>query len=301
MGRAATNGIELEYEFIGPEQGEVVLAITGVIETLHHWPSGLCWRLADSGYRTLRYDARDCGRSTWLEATGVPTGPDAIPPYTLDDLAQDAIGLLDKLGITRAHLVGFSAGGCVAQILAARHPERLSSLIVFNSTSRAPGLPGRSPDALQNGGAWAQAGGSHQEAVDRIIPTLDQSDGTVYWRAPEEKQLWVDLLVARGYNPAGVARYRLAMQKSPPHHDLLGRIQAPTTIIHATEDKSFALEHGEDLARRIPGARLRAIEGAGHGMPVSLTPHLAELFIDHLNWSKRHPGSTIEEFSSDAT
>jgi pimeloyl-ACP methyl ester carboxylesterase len=122
--------------------------------------------------------------------------------------------------------------------------------------------------------------------VARIIPTLDQSDGSVYARTPEEKQLWVDLLVAHGYNPAGVARYRSAMQKSPPHHDLLGRIAAPTTIIHAAEDKSFSLEHGEDLARRIPGARFRAIAGAGHGMPVSLTPRLADLMIDHLAWSK---------------
>lgn len=286
MGRVATNGIELEYEFIGPEHGEVVLAITGVIETLHHWPSGLCWRLADAGYRTLRYDARDCGRSTWLEATVNAADPDAIPPYTLNDLAQDAIGLLDALSITRAHIVGFSAGGCLAQILAARHPERLSSLIVLNSTSRAPGLPPRSAEALQNGGAWAEVGSSHGEAVARIIPTLGQSDGTIYRRTPEEKQLWVDLLIAQGYNPAGVSRYKLAMQKSPPHHDLLGGIQAPTTIIHAAEDKTFSLEHGEDLACRIPGARLRAIEGAAHGLPVSLTPRLADLMIDHLAWSK---------------
>lgn len=283
MDRIETNCVSLAYEMIGPEDGDVVLAITGVIDTLLHWHPGLCWRLADAGYRTLRYDSRDCGRSTWLE--GVPARADR-PPYTLADLAGDAVGLLDGLGIAKAHVVGFSMGGCVGQVMAMEHPARVLSLVPLMSTSRAASLPPRHPDVARQGITRTAPIGNHAEAVGRLIAMLAVSDGSRYARTSEEKAMWADQLIVRGYNPAGVERHVLALHASPSYLDGLSAIRAPTTVIHADEDKYFSREHGEDLARRIPGARLEVIEGAGHAISNDLVPILAESLIRHLAWSK---------------
>lgn len=283
MERIETNGVSLAFEMIGPETGEVILAITGVIDTLLHWHPGLCWRLADAGYRTLRYDSRDCGRSTWLE--GAPC-PDDAPPYTLSDLAKDAVGLLDALGIAKANVVGFSMGGCVAQVMAIEHPGRVQSLVPLMSTSRAADLPPRHPDVARQGITRAAPLTNHAQAVERLIAMLAVSDGSRYARTAEEKAMWADQLVARGYNPPGVERHVSALRASPSYLQRLGAIRVPTTVIHADEDKYFSREHGEDLARRIPGARLAVIEGAGHAISNDLVPALAALLIDHLAWSK---------------
>jgi pimeloyl-ACP methyl ester carboxylesterase len=281
-GRARIGPLELEWESIGPADGAPVLAITGVIDTLLHWHPGLCWRLADAGYRTVRYDARDCGRSTWLRD---PANADN-PPYLLSDLAEDAEALLDAIGISRAHVIGFSLGGCVAQLLAADHPARVRSLVVLMSTSRAPGLPPRHPDVERAGIARQASAKSHAEAHGRLMGNLALSDGSRYARTAEEKTIWADQLLTRGYNPEGVARYVRAMRESPDFLERLGAIKAPTTVIHAAEDKYFSREHGEDLAWRIPGARLEMIEGAGHAISASLVPRLADLLIAHLARAK---------------
>lgn len=280
-GRIETNGVSLAYELVGPESGEVVLAITGVIDTLLHWHPGLCWRLADAGYRTLRYDSRDCGQSTWFDHA-----PAGDSPYMLSDLAKDAVGLLDVLGISRAHVVGFSMGGCVGQVMAIEHPARVSSLVPLMSTSRAPELPPRHPDVARQGITRTAPIRSRAETVERLVAMLAVSDGSRYARTKDEKLNWADQLIVRGYNPPGVERHVLALGASPSYLDRLGSIRAPTTVIHADEDKYFSRAHGEDLARRIPGARLEIIEGAGHAISNDLVPRLAELLIGHLAWTK---------------
>ncbi len=273
MDRARVGGIELAHDLSGPGEGEVVLVVSGLIDTLQHWPAGMVWRLAEAGYRTLRYDTRDCGQSTWLSGTGLV--------YTLDDLADDALGLLDALGIARAHVVGFSMGGCVAQIMAAKAPGRVASLVPFMSTSRAPGLPPVVRSDFKPTTADPFKDGADAEA--RLQALLRHSDGSVHARSADEKRVWIDQLLARGYNPAGVARQSAAMRESAAHHERLAAIRASTTVIQTEEDKYFNRIHGEDLARRIPGARLEVIPGAGHAFSLSLVPVVADLIRAHLS------------------
>ncbi|MBM3540412.1 MAG: alpha/beta hydrolase [Alphaproteobacteria bacterium] len=273
MARARVGRIDLAYDLTGPEDGEVVLVVSGLIDTLQHWPAGMVWRLAEAGYRTLRYDTRDCGQSTWLSGTGLV--------YTLDDLADDALDLLDALGIARAHVIGFSMGGCVAQIMAAKAPDRVASLVPFMSTSRAPGLPPVQRSDFKPTTADPFKDGADAEA--RLQALLRHSDGSVHARSADEKRIWIDQLLARGYNPAGVARQSTAMRESAPHHERLAAIRAPTTVIQTEEDKYFNRAHGEDLARRVPGARLEVIPGAGHAFSLSLVPIVADLIRAHLS------------------
>ncbi|MFN0044768.1 MAG: alpha/beta hydrolase [Alphaproteobacteria bacterium] len=272
--------VELAYELSGPPRGEVAFIVSGLIDTIHHWPAGLVWRLADLGYRTLRFDTRDCGRSTWLNGGGQAGPPAGQRAYSLSDLAADAAGLLDGLGIARAHVVGFSMGGCVAQILAAQRPELVTSLVPLFSTSRAPGLPPIGRPMVTPSPADPVKDGRDAEA--RLQAVLAHSDGSLHARSADEKRIWIDLLLARGYNPEGVGRQGAAMRESPPHYEMLSAVRAPTTVIQAAEDKYFGRAHGEDLARRIPGARLEVIAGAGHAVSLSLLPILGELLLAHL-------------------
>lgn len=268
--------VDLAYELSGPPRGEVAFVVSGLIDTIHHWPGGLIWRLADSGYRTLRFDTRDCGRSTWLNGRE-HAGQTA---YSLSDLAADAAGLLEGLGIACAHVVGVSMGGCIAQILAAQRPALVRSLVPLFSTSRAPGLPPIGHPTVTPGPADPVKDGRDAEA--RLQAVLAHSDGSLHARSADEKRAWIDLLLARGYNPEGVGRQAAALRESPPHYDMLSAIRAPTTVIQAEEDKYFGRAHGEDLARRIPGARLEVIAGAGHAVSLSLLPILGELLLAHL-------------------
>jgi pimeloyl-ACP methyl ester carboxylesterase len=278
MPQARLGAIELAYDLSGPRDGDVVLVVSGLIDTLQHWPAGMVWRLAEAGCRTLRYDTRDCGQSTWFSGAGLSGAGLA---YTLDDLADDALGLLDALGVARAHVVGFSMGGCVAQIMAAKAPDRVASLVPFMSTSRAPGLPPVLRSDFKPTTADPYRNGADAEA--RLQALLRHSDGSVHARSADEKRIWIDQLLARGYNPAGVARQSAAMRESAPHHERLAGIRAPTTVIQTEEDKYFNRAHGEDLARRIPGARLEVVPGAGHAFSLSLVPIVADLILAHLS------------------
>ncbi|MBV9289912.1 MAG: alpha/beta fold hydrolase, partial [Hyphomicrobiales bacterium] len=158
MAQIRANGIDIEYESVGREDDPAILLIMGLAASLIFWPDSLCQGLAAKGFRVVRFDNRDIGKSTHLAALGWPDlgammaerkkGTRSVPPYTLDDMAADAAGLIAALGVERAHIVGASMGGMIAQLVAINHPERTKSLVSIMSTAARPGLPEAKPEAM---------------------------------------------------------------------------------------------------------------------------------------------------------
>src|SRR5262245_6489621 len=268
-GQVKANGITIAYESFGPEDRETVLLSMGAGAPLTAWPVELCEELVKRGYRVIRYDNRDVGLSTRFDAAGTPDFAAIVPaakagkpaplPYTLDDMARDAVGLLDALGIHKAHVVGPSLGGMIAQTLAADHPERTLSLTSIMATSGKPDLPlVAKPEALARIPPPAPEG-DKKAYIERQIKLL-QFIGSP--RAPiDEKVLrqWVTRDVDRSYYPAGEARHAAASLFAvyEDRRPKLKTVKAPTVVVHGEDEPLVAVEAGRDVAANIPGAEFR--------------------------------------------
>lgn len=285
MPRAQANGIELEYDVTGPADGEPLLLIMGLGAQMTRWPSAFVDKLAARGLRVIRYDNRDVGLSSKLEGTpdfpalfkalGEGKKPDV--PYLLDDMARDAVGLLDALEIERAHIVGASLGGMVAQLVAADHPERTLSLTSIMSTSGNRGLPPASPEAM------AVLNDRGPDPLTDFEGYLDHAvKGAVVVGSPShppdlaETRLRIRNDFNRSYSPAGFQRQYAAAAASPDRRPKLAGINAPTVVIHGAADPLVPLAGGRDTADSIPGAELRVIEGMGHDFPPALFDTIVE-------------------------
>lgn len=290
MPRVASNGIELEYESLGPEQGPVILLIMGLGCQLIHWPDSLCAALAAGGYRVIRFDNRDAGLSTRFEEAGLPrllrAGIAArlrLPvraPYSLDDLASDALGLLDALGVAEAHVVGLSMGGMIAQLLAARQPQRVLSLTLWMTGSGHPGLPQPSL-ALQMRMIRRPDGRDREARVRHGVQTW-QLIGSPAYPTPEPLlRAQVERYVDRAYYPRGTARQTAAILAARSRRALLRGLRMPTQVIHGEDDPLVPVGAAHDLARHIPGAKLHLIPGMGHDIPEPLVPALSGLLLSH--------------------
>ena len=291
MAQVAANGIAIEYEESGARDAPALLVINGLTCQLT-WPTeGFYEGLAAAGFRVIRFDNRDIGRSTKLSGAGVPNiaavrrqlaaGERPTLPYTLDDMAEDAVGLLDALGVARAHVVGFSMGGSIAQILAPAHPRRVASLVLMSATSNAPGLPPPPPEVAAVFTARPAKPGDRESVIDaavaakrtlgsRTLPT----DEAVLRRAAARD-------IDRGIDAAGLIRQSTASFAGGSRAALVATIAAPTLVIHGDEDPLRAPVHGEDLARRIPGARLAIIAGMGHDLPAPVVPDIVRMIAEH--------------------
>jgi proline iminopeptidase len=292
MARARANGIEIEYEVTGPEDGAAVLLINGLGTQLISWPESLIEGLAAHGFRVIAFDNRDAGLSTRFDAAGPADLAAAFAaarakqkvaaPYTLEDMADDAAGLLDALGIAAAHIVGSSNGGAIAQIFAIRHPEKTLSLVSIMATSGRRGLP--RPSEAAN--AWlnkprnpdASRDAYVEEAVEsaRIIgsPGFTRDESAIRDRAGR--------LYDRAYYPLGHGRQLLASIASGDSRCAhLGEIKAPTLVIHGSDDPLVPLGCGEDVARSIPGARMMVIGGMGHDYPEAAIPQIVSAIAEH--------------------
>jgi pimeloyl-ACP methyl ester carboxylesterase len=285
MPRAEANGIELEYEVAGPEGGEPLLLIMGLGAQMTRWPSAFIDKLAAKGLRVIRYDNRDVGLSSKL--TGTPDfpalfkalGEGAKPdvPYLLDDMARDAVGLMDALEISRAHIVGASLGGMVAQLVAADHPERTLSLTSIMSTTGNRALPPASPEAM------AVINDRGPDPLTDFEAYLDHAvKGAVVVGSPgyppdaAETRLRIRNDFNRSYSPAGFQRQYAAAVASPDRRPKLSTIKAPTVVIHGAQDPLVPLAGGQDTAASIPGAELVVVEGMGHDFP----PPLFDAVVD---------------------
>lgn len=291
MPRATANGIELEYDLQGPARGPVVVLIMGLGMQLVSWPQALVDLLVARGLRVLRFDNRDAGLSTQMDRHPPPRLSQAFmravfnlpiaAPYKLEDMADDTVGLLAALGIGRAHIVGASMGGMIAQTLAARHRDRVLTLTSIMSTSGARGLP---PPRLEAFLAMTKRPSKHaplEQLVAHYVH-LFQTIGSPAYPTPEaELRERMRAVLGRAYRPDGTARQLLAILASGSRSQELPTITAPTLVIHGKADPLIPPACGIDVAAKVPGARLELIDGMGHDLPAALLPRLAELIASH--------------------
>ena len=253
MARIKANGIEIEYETFGRKGDPALLLIMGLGAQLTLWPESLCEGLASRGFHVVRYDNRDVGLSTDFDKWGVPNIMDAFmklmkgekvaAPYLLDDLANDAIGLLDALDIDRAHMVGASMGGMIAQILAAKFPQRTRSLVSIMSTSGRRGLPMGKPEAVAMLSAQPE-GPSREQLIAHGIKLRTAIGSPGFPSDPAELRALVERNIDRRYYPAGAARQYLAVMASGDRVDLLKTVKVPTLVRHGDDAPLLPVDGG---------------------------------------------------------
>jgi len=292
--KVEANGLSIEVEDAGGP-GEPVLLIMGLGGQLIHWPDVFLDALAEAGYRAIRFDNRDAGLSQHLRERGAPNlvaagllrllGAPQHPPYSLSDMARDALGVLDALGVGRAHVLGVSLGGMVAQRIAIAAPERCATLTSIMSSSGARGLPG--PRAQVTRAVLAKPHGRSPEAVMRYYLDFFHAIGGPAFRLPEpELRDFIQRSVARSHDPAANLRQMAAVLADTTRARELARVRCPTLVLHGDADPFVRIECGRDTARRIPGARFAAIEGAGH----DVAPQAFAQFLPHLlPFLRAHP------------
>jgi proline iminopeptidase len=259
------------------------------------WPDTFCQGLIDRGFRVLRFDNRDSGLSTKIRVRRQPNLVVALAaawlrlpvrsPYTLDAMAADAVGLLDALDIPRAHIVGLSMGGMIAQIVAARYPERVLTLTSIMSSSGSRKVSQPRPDAKRALLSKPSDPADPECVIDHLVRFFGVigSPGFPTDRAALREQ--VARSVRRGHHPAGLTRQLVAIIASGDRRKLLPKITAPTLVIHGAQDPLVPVEAGRDTARHIAGAKLMVIEGMGHDLAPGLLPILVEAIAAHCHGS----------------
>jgi pimeloyl-ACP methyl ester carboxylesterase len=295
MAQIEARGLHFEYELSGPSnacsQTPVMLLIMGLGMQLTAWPKELLERLHAGGLRTLIYDARDLGLSSRMDQAGRPSfvwawikqklGFKVTPPYSIADLADDALALADALGIERMHVVGISMGGMVAQHLAAQNPARTLSLGLLMSSSGAPDLPGANRTVSKV--MLAPMPDQHDEdaLVERYV-TLFQTIGSPAYPTPQALlRSRARASVRRAPAPDGTRRQVLAIFADGDRSPLLKHINTPTLVVHGLADPLLPPRCGEDLAKKISGAKLVLIDGMGHDLPDGLIPEISDLLIEN--------------------
>jgi pimeloyl-ACP methyl ester carboxylesterase len=295
------NHVELYYEEIGDRTDPVILLIMGLGTQLIAWPEDFRRDLAASGYRVIAFDNRDIGLSTTLDeapATNLAWAALAsrfglrwTPPYTLTDMATDAVALLDALDIPAAHIVGASMGGMIAQIIAATAPDRVFSLTSIMSTSGAPGLPGASPAIKRH----LLVPRRKRSAVAATAEILERTSFPDKARPPGAFQAMAARAHSRAWNPRARTRHLLAILADGSRADRLSTITAPTLVVHGAHDPLIPPACGRDTAARIPGARFELMDGMAHDLPPSQMPRLAALIADHAKASDKTIGVDIDD------
>ena len=288
--QTTANGISVTYEDKGPRDAPVILLVMGLGGQLTLWPDEFVDALNAHGFRTIRYDNRDVGLSTRFETAGVPNLKWMVvkaalrlpvrPAYTLADMAADGIALLDHLGIERAHIVGASMGGMIAQHIAARYPERTLSLTSVMSTTGNPKLPRANKDAMAVL-ANRPMSGDPEDMIAYSVRAARVIGSPGYPATEERLQRRVRSDFERGWYPQGVARQMAAIVADGDRRAMLKTITAPTLVIHGEADPLVPLAGGKDTAANIPGARLMTIPGMGHDLPLALVDTLADAVVGH--------------------
>lgn len=290
MPKTTANGIEIHYEEQGDPAAPAMLLIMGFGAQLTLWPDELVEALAAQGFRVIRYDNRDVGLSQKFDGVKAPglvkmtllskIGFTPKVPYTLADMADDGVGLLDALGIDRAHIVGASMGGMIAQHVAARHPDRCLSLTTVFSTTGNPKLPPARPEAMK---ALITRPDSTEEGV--LVEhgmMLARTIGSPGYPAPEDRLRERTLAsVRRSFYPEGPTRHLSAIVADGDRRAMLRDIAVPTLVLHGEDDPLVPCEGGRDTAASIPGAKLKTIPGWGHDLPLELVDELAGAIGEH--------------------
>ncbi len=279
------NEIVLEYEEFGPKDGTPIVLIRGLGTQLAHWPQEFMQGFADRGYRTIIFDNRDVGLSQCCPAEDVPTtaedilnvinaGGTPIPAYTVDHMARDVVGLLDSLGIDKAHILGISMGGMVAQLLAINHAERLISDTIVMT---AAGLP--NPALLPQLLAYPL---TREDAQTAFVQEFQMWGSPGFPLSEEEIVKQAGRLWDRAHDPEGVNRQVLAIVSTPDRREALKSVKLPCLVIHGAADALIPPEAGMEIASLIPNAELEIVEGMGHIITPVLAPVLVEKVDDFI-------------------
>ena len=274
------NGIELSYQEIGDPEGEPLILIMGLATQMIAWEEEFCGMLAAKGFRVVRFDNRDIGRSTILREAGMPsrvdwfTGRRATAAYTLSDMGADTFGLMDQLGIESAHLAGASMGGMIAQTMAIERPERVRSLFSMMSTTGNRRIG--SPSLRSWGLLFAKFPHGRDEYVARAVRSLRVIGSRKFPMDRARVERLAGAMYDRGHDTGGIIRQMHAISASGDRTAALRRLDVPTTVLHGSVDPLARPAAGRATARAIPGARLRVIEGMGHDLPEELWPVFGE-------------------------
>jgi pimeloyl-ACP methyl ester carboxylesterase len=277
---AAANGIELCYQEMGDADGEPVLLVMGLGTQMIAWDEGFCGLLAERGFRVVRFDNRDIGRSTKIESAGMPPRVDMMlgrrgsAAYLLSDMAADTVALMDRLEIDSAHVVGASMGGMIAQTVAIDYPGRVRSLvsIMSNTGSRWTGMPSRKAMAVLLG----KPPRGRDAAIERAVRTFGVIGSPGFPFDEERVRRVSGRSYDRGHSAAGVIRQLHAITASGDRTQALRGVRVPATVIHGTRDPLVRPAGGRATARAIPNARLKLVDGMGHDLPRQLWPVFAE-------------------------
>ena len=278
--RARVGDVELVYETLGRPQDPPVLLVMGLGAQLHYWPDGLCEALTERGLFVIRFDNRDVGESTHLSDRGAPdvpalmAGTAGAPPYALTDMAADAIGLLDALGLDSAHLVGISLGGMIVQLAAIEHPERVRSLVSIASTTGDRAVGGATQEALA--ALFAPPGTTREEVSERAVVVSRVIGSPGFTRDEAWLRERSGRAFDRGHDPDGVSRQTAAVLTAEDRTERLRSVRVPALVVHGADDPLVDVSGGRATADALPEAELVVIEGMGHDLPPGVWPRLAD-------------------------
>ena len=273
MSRISVNGLDIEVEEFGDPADPPLLLIMGLGAQMIVWPEELCRQLADAGHHVVRFDNRDVGLSSWFDGAGVPdmeavfedavAGRPVESPYSLSDMADDAVGVLDALGIDSAHIVGASMGGMIAQQVAIRHPDRTRSLCSIMSMPRF--IIG---DPEVTAVLMAEDPGTREGRIEDGIKGSRLLTGGGFPFDEERSRATAEATIDRAWHPEGTARQMAAILADGDRTEALRGVTAPTVVVHGTSDRLVLPQGAEETAAAVSGAELVWIDGMGHELPL---------------------------------
>ena len=288
MPQVRANGIDIEYESFGRDGDPLILLIMGFAAQLILWPEALCLGLAAKGFRVVRFDNRDVGKSTHFASLAAPDSrallaeimagrrPDV--PYSLDDMADDAVGLMDALGVDRAHIVGASMGGMIAQLVAINHPDRTKSLTSIMSTTGRRDLPAGNRETLSVLFQPPKSS-SRDDLIDASMLVQKALSSPGFPASEAEMRSTAERRTDRApFDPGGLARQSAALIAAPPRNALLRELRCPTLVLHGADDPVIPAAAAKDTAESIPGAELVIVPGMGHDFAAALVP----VYLKHI-------------------
>ncbi len=268
---------EICAEAFGDPADPAVLLIMGQMASMLWWTAPLCERLADAGRFVIRYDHRDTGRSTAY--------PPGEPGYGPRELVGDAVAVLDGYEIERAHVVGMSMGGVLAQLVAIEHPERVASVTAISTTAAGDvdaELPGPSPGYLQHAAAFESVDWDDTDALaEMLVADARALAGSAHPFDEQAAREFVQRDLARARNPASLGNHALLHEGEDDDSSSLAALAAPLLVIHGTADPLFGPQHGEALVNAVPGARLMLLNGSGHELHQAHWPAIVDAVVSH--------------------
>src|ERR1017187_7257059 len=270
MPHAQTNGVELEYDTFGDPSATPLLLVMGLAYQMIEWDERVCRLLADRGFWVIRFDNRDVGLSTRMDHLGLPDllaplGGNPVALYSLDDMAEDAAGLLDVLGIRAAHVVGASMGGMIAQLIAIHHPDRVLSLTSIMSTVGGPAVVQADSDVQL--ALFSPPGTTREERIEHSVTLRRLINGKGLPFDEDDARRRATLAHDRSFHPDGALRQAIAIAAAPDRAPALGQLRMPSLVIHGEQDPLVPPDNGHQTAAALPGARLMMIPAMGHNLP----------------------------------